>query len=129
MKRFAASRNDGRGIRTGKRGRPRSHVSLPGKLATPFNSQSVVFEDISAAGARVSGTGLPPIGEFVRLTIGGSTMFASIVWREGHECGLAFDDRMTDEEVAEFREVAEEARSLGLNPDMIRARADWNNGL
>ena len=78
MKRFAASRNDARGIRTGKRGRPRSHVSLPGKLATPFNSQSVVFEDISAAGARVSGTGLPPIGEFVRLTIGGSTMFAEL---------------------------------------------------
>ncbi|WP_162925123.1 PilZ domain-containing protein [Aurantiacibacter odishensis] len=129
MKSFAASKRDGQRIRTGKRGRPRSHVSLPGNLVTPFDRQSVVFEDISAAGARVSGTNLPPVGEFVQLTIGGSKMFASVVWREGNECGLAFDHRMSDAEVAEFRQVAEEARKLGLSPDMIRARSDWNNGL
>ncbi len=129
VKRIAMRKRDHKTVSTGKRSRPRSHVSLPGNLVTPIRGRPVVFEDISAAGARVSGEDLPGLGEFVRLTVANTTVFASVVWREGDECGLVFDHSMTDATVAEFRRVAEDARRLGLTPDMIRAQADWNNGL
>lgn len=129
MTTFGAKRYDREGIHAGQRTRPRSKVSLPGNLVTPAKSQSVVLVDVSATGAKISGSNLPAVGDFVRLSIGNSVAFGAVAWREGEECGLAFDHRLTDAEVSEFRQVAAEAQRLGLSPDMVRAKADWNNGL
>jgi len=126
---FGAKKYGRQSIYAGQRTRPRSKVSLPGNLVTPAKSQSVVLVDVSVTGAKVSGTNLPAAGEFVRLSTGKSIVFGTVAWCEDEECGLTFDHRLTDAEVAEFQQAAEEAQCLGLSPDMMRAKADWSNGL
>lgn len=129
MTAFGTRKCDPQGAFAGQRTRPRSKVSLPGNLATPATSQPIILVDVSATGARVRGGNLPAAGEFVRLSIGSSIAFGAVAWCEDEECGLAFDHRLTDAEVAEFRQAAAEAQRLGLSPDVMRAKADWTNGL
>lgn len=108
-----------------KRLKNRSIVSLPGNLDTTTARNSVTLVDVSNSGAHIQGDKLPDVGLFVRLKVGDSEAFATVVWRREDNCGLKFDARLSDEAVEAFRNTAKEAAELGLDPSDMRAMGEW----
>ena len=102
----------------------RTTVSLPGSLDTPATSRSVVLADVSPTGANVRGQDLPKVGNFVKLEVEDSTVFGTVIWLKGENCGLQFDEFLTKEEVLLFKQAHLEARNLEMESWSDQSQAD-----
>ncbi len=101
----------------------RTNVSVPGSLDTPATRRSVVLADVSPTGASVRGHDLPKVGNFVKLDIESSTVFGTVIWQKGENCGLQFDEFLTKDEVKLFDQAHKEARDLDMEswPDQSQS--------
>jgi hypothetical protein len=102
----------------------RTNVSLPGSLDTPATRRSVVLVDVSPTGANVRGQDLPSVGNFVKLDVETSTVFGTVIWCKGGNCGLQFDELLTRDEVKMFDRAHKEARDLELESWSDETQAD-----
>lgn len=114
MKSFGRKKSTQRLSEYERRRAGRTNVSLPGSLDTPAASRSVVLVDVSPTGAQVRGQDLPKTGNFVKLEVERSTVFGTVIWCKGGDCGLQFDELLTRDEVALFNQAHKEARDLEM---------------
>jgi hypothetical protein len=81
-------RRDGPG---GRRWIQRRKVSLPGCALSIHGTRSVLVEDLTLAGARLLGRGLPKPGTEIELRVGERSLFGHVVWDGAERRGVKFD--------------------------------------
>lgn len=119
----------GRRAGGGRRKAPREPVQVQAIVATVTWSTPLVLLDISKTGARLRGSDLPRLLEEVMVGAGRVRAFGTVVWREGDECGVAFDNPVDGLCVYDLRRettfVSVTARSL----EEKLAAEDWLSGM
>lgn len=111
----------------GRRSAVRQTAPLIVVLSTLTRSHAAVLVDVSQTGVRVRGDDLPDEGEELNIGIEGIRNFGSVSWKHDDECGIAFDDPLSEPDVATLCRKASNSRGYS-----IEARAafdDWNLGL
>jgi hypothetical protein len=86
------------GDEAGNRRRERMRVLLAARLVTTFNDRPVKIRDLSSEGAMIEGDGVPSEGTDVILQRGPIEVFATVVWSDGRQCGLEFEDALVEED-------------------------------
>lgn len=88
----------------GRRGATRSALGREGRLKLVAGSETCRCEDVSQTGAKVFLTRhAPQRGDVVILVLGHLELFATVAWREGHGCGLAFDQPLSSDDLVRLR--------------------------
>lgn len=100
---------------------PRRKVVLTGMLQSLAGTQQVSVRNLSATGALIEGTTVPPEGREVILKAGKLDCFCRVVWAEGNRCGLEFDEPIAMADVLELHGVTAEAARQAS----IEAAAEW----
>lgn len=113
----------------GRRRSQRSPADLPALVTTVARSQPVVLMNVSATGARLRGTDLPDEGGDLMLTIDSTKTFATVQWRRGDLCGVAFEQPLGELQVHRLRAEASRAQLTRLTPEQRLAMQDWTVGL
>ena len=120
---------------TGKEGRrkPRFRVLLNAELVTTTDEQAVIVRDISIGGARLEAQRPIARGRDVILRRGTIELFAQIRWLSGNECGIEFDDAISEVEMLAF--LHEPAKRSAFIPEPFKTsesavsgfagEADW----
>ena len=117
----------GRKIDGERRKKERDSVTLSGSLATSASSRSVVFVDVSPSGAKVRGENLPVIGHFVRLQIESEAIFGTVVWRQTEECGIRFDETLSESSLQKLDQAQREANEFELTACTNAMRTQLRN--
>ncbi len=110
----------------GRRSAPREKAPLFALFSTITRSHRAIVVDISATGARLRGTDLPGTGDLLEVSIDGLRAFASIIWSDGRQCGIAFESPLTSAEVERLRQKV--TAVAGLSPQLKAALDDWMTG-
>jgi hypothetical protein len=113
---------------TGKEGRrnPRFRVLLNAELVTTTDEQAVKVRDISIGGARLEAQRAIARGRDVVLRRGTIELFAKIRWLSGNECGVEFDDAISEAEMLAF--LQEPAKPPAFIPEPFKIRASNGGG-
>ena len=119
----------------GKEGRrkPRFCVLLNAELVTTTDEQAVKVRDISVGGARLEAQRPIARGRDLILRRGTIELFAQTRWLSGNECGIEFDDAISETEMLAF--LNEPAKRPAFIPEPFKsnpstgagatAEADW----
>src|SRR5579872_4396147 len=100
----------------GRRSDVRTRVLLSASAEAISGHLQVTLLEVSITGARLTGPRLPAAGKDVMLNCGGIEMFGTIVWLEGGECGLQFDEAIGLNDLVALRSVSSAAEKFGLTP-------------
>jgi hypothetical protein len=111
----------------GRRSDKREAAPLAALLTTRSKVHKGVLIDISATGARIRSGDLPSCDDEGYLQVEGVKTFASVRWRNEHECGVQFDEPLTQAEVIGLRR--EVLSAAGLTTEMKAALDDWVLGI
>jgi hypothetical protein len=71
---------------------PRTAVSLPASMVTMSAYRFPELVDISASGAKLVGSPLPPKGTTAILRAGALQVMCRVVWVKGEACGIRFEE-------------------------------------
>lgn len=112
----------------GRRTAARTPVPLIAVLTTVTHSHFAILVDVSRTGARVRGSDLPGEGKDVVVRVDSVRVFATVVWSARGQCGLAFEQAITDDEVERLRQRASNVKVAGLTPQEKAALDDWKVG-
>lgn len=106
---------------TGKEARlsQRYRVLFNAELVTTTDEQAVKVRDISIGGAMLEGQREIAKGRDVILRRGTIELFAQIRWTSGHECGVGFDDALTEAEMFAF--LREPVKGASILPDPFKS--------
>lgn len=88
-----------------RREKPRLNLGIEAKIMGLDGQQSVVLQDISASGAKVQLAKAEPLSKGI-LTWLTYEVYADVVWRDGHWCGLKFDNLISNQCLVETRAAA-----------------------
>ena len=105
---------------TGRRRAVRERLSLPVSLYSVDQSRVALLVDISKSGCRLQGMALPGVGQDVLLKAADVELFGQIVWKDGPERGVIFDEPITEADLHDLRQVLgrQDGRETSL-PDII----------
>ena len=108
---------------TGKEGRRnlRFRVLLNAELVTTTDEQAVKVRDISVGGARLEAQRPIARGRDLILRRGTIELFAQTRWLSGNECGIEFDDAISEAEMLAF--LHEPARRSAFVPEPFKSNA------
>jgi hypothetical protein len=98
-------------------------------LSTLTRRSCVALVDISETGARLGAEDLPEQGEVVEVTVDGLRTYGTVAWSSDEECGIAFDQRLTLNEVTRLRKRAGFGTGRSLTVDQRVALEQWLNGV
>ena len=87
----------------GRRGAKREKLDLSVSLYSVDQSRVVQIADISLSGCRLLGIGLPGVGHDVLLDIDATELFGRIVWKEGDQRGLEFEEPISEEALIDIK--------------------------
>jgi hypothetical protein len=110
----------------GRRSAPRDSAPLIAVFSSVTRSDRAVVVDFSETGVRLRGYDLPDAGELVELRIETTRTFGITMWSNGRQCGIAFDEPLSPDEIHALRENARAA--AGLAPQVKAALDDWMTG-
>jgi len=80
-------------------------LSLPVSLYSVDQSRVALLADISQSGCRLQGMALPGVGQDVLLKAADVELFGQIVWKDGSERGVKFDETITEADLDDLRQV------------------------
>lgn len=110
----------------GRRVARRETAPLFAVYSTVTQSRRAEVVDVSATGVRLRSRELPQAGEALDVTIEAARGFGTVIWSESGECGIAFDEPLTPEEVAVLQQRVAQMAAL---PEQVRAALeDWMTG-
>lgn len=72
---------------------------------------------------------MPAAGEYVQVKIQNVVRFATVVWSETDQCGLAFDEPITPFEVERLQQQGGVANLMGLTLPEQQALEEWLLGV
>ena len=113
----------------GQRTAARKPVLLRAALHTLTSSRSVTLFDVSRTGARMELREPLVIGQQLWLKIPPSEIFATVVWLDGEQCGINFDQPLADDELALVQSKGKVVMIHGLTPDEQLGAEDWQTNL
>jgi hypothetical protein len=119
-------RMDGPG---GRRVAPREQVLLSAAMLTLSSSRTVTLLDVSTTGARMKTSEELFLGQEVWLKINPSDIFGTVAWTEGDQCGILFDDPITEDTVAGIEGRGRVVMIAGLSQDEQFCAEDWQYGM
>jgi hypothetical protein len=96
-------------------------------LTTRSKVHKGVLVDISATGARLRFDNLPNRDDEGFLKVEGLNMFAIVRWQNDIECGVQFDEPLSQAQVIALRR--EVVNGAGLPAEMKAALEDWVLGI
>ena len=99
---------------------------LNAELVTTTDEQSVKLRDISIGGARLDAQRPIARGRDLILRRGTIELFAQIRWLSGSECGVEFDDPLTEAELLAF--LHEPAKRSAFIPEPFKSGASIDAG-
>ncbi|HEV2043222.1 MAG TPA: PilZ domain-containing protein, partial [Sphingomicrobium sp.] len=98
----------------GRRAAQREPVLLNAALLTVRTSRPVTVVDVSKSGARLRVREPLFRGQQIWLKINPSDLFGTVVWVDGEECGVLFDEPLADAEVASLQTRGKVVIMVGL---------------
>ena len=98
----------------GRRTTVRKAVVLAASALGFQQSRSVVVPDLSEAGAKLQGRGLPEVGERLLINFGETGLFATVAWSRRDECGIIFDRSICARELLKLQVEADWGNVMGL---------------
>ena len=105
---------------TGRRRGVRERMNLPVSLYSVDQSRVALLADVSRTGCRLEGMGLPDVGQDVLLKAADVELFGRIVWKDGRERGVKFDEPINDTDLEDLRQVlARQQGQESARPDII----------
>lgn len=105
---------------TGRRRAVRERMNLPVSLYSVDQSRVALMADISRKGCRLEGMGLPEVGQDVLLKAAEVELFGRIVWKNGSERGVNFDDPINAADLEDLRQIlCREQGQESSGPDII----------
>ncbi len=113
----------------GRRAAARKPVLLSAALLTMQTSRPVTVVDVSKSGARLRIGGPLSLGQQIWLKINPSDLFGTVVWIDGKECGVLFDEPLDDADVASLQARGKVVMMLGLSAEEQLGAEDWQSGL
>ena len=113
----------------GRREAPREPVLLNAALLTVQASRPVTLVDVSKTGARIRVRERLAKGQQIWLKIDPSDIFGVVVWVDGEECGILFDEPLDNDDVASLQARGKVIVILGLSPEEQLGAEDWQAGL
>ena len=113
----------------GRRSDPRARVLLSASAEAISGHLHVTLLEVSVTGARLSGSRLPAHGKDVMFSCGGIEMFGTVVWEDGEQCGIKFDEPLSLRQLVMLRAASEESRHSSQSLEERLAAADWMNGV
>jgi hypothetical protein len=113
----------------GRRSDPRARVLLSASADAISGHLHVTLLEVSVTGARLSGSRLPSHGKDVMLACAGIEMFGTVVWQDGEQCGIKFDEPLSLRELIALRSASEESQRASMTLEERLAAADWLNGV
>jgi hypothetical protein len=99
---------------TGRRRAVRERVNIAVSLFSIDQSRVALLADVSQSGCRLSGMGLPGIGDDILLKVGELELFGEIVWKDGAERGVQFEEPISEHDLEALRHAV--ARQQGQEP-------------
>ena len=88
----------------------------------------MILIDLSTTGARIASNNLPKVGTEAMLHWDRYEAFGEVVWAEGVQFGIAFDDPITEQEVLATRELDDVAHLPHDKELLRRAAQEWVEG-
>ena len=90
---------------TGRRRAVRERLSLSVSLYSVEQSRGALLADMSQSGCRLQGMALPEVGQDVLLKAAEVELFGQIVWKDGAERGVKFEEPITEADLEELRQI------------------------
>lgn len=112
----------------GRRRATREKLLLAAAVDTVGSSSQVTLHDLSATGARLAGSGLPPAGGQLLIRTAGLTIFGDVAWQTEDGCGVKFVEPLSKHEIAVLRKDGRELRLMVISPEERQAAEDWSSG-
>jgi hypothetical protein len=111
----------------GRRAAPRLRLSIPARITTLFSIKRCVLIDLSQSGAQIGIERPMPVGEPVMLKVADLEQFGEVVRGGPGTNGIAFDDRLSHEDVLDIRRFSESMEYREREQLWAEARA-WVHG-
>jgi hypothetical protein len=125
MKKFG-KRLDGPG---GRRSAPRAPVLMSAAMHTIGASRTVSVLDVSKTGAKLRARMPWHMSQVMWLKLARPNVFAKVVWTDGEECGVEFDEPLSEAEAASLQA----RRRIVIMPRESEkeqlAMADWQSNM
>jgi hypothetical protein len=113
----------------GRRIAPRLPAEVPARILGLNSSETRILVDVSSTGAKLNGADFFGGERDVRLKVGLVHVLATVVWSDGNQCGLTFDEPLSPLQVHQLHREGDRARVLRITPEERLAAEDWCNGL
>lgn len=113
----------------GRRRTGREPVQLPASVTTMQTSLSVVMINVSRTGAKLRLAEPIRVGEDVWIKVPPIDCLAAVVWSGPELCGIRFDERLSEVEVAHLQRESHWTMVTQLTPEEKLAAEDWASGL
>ena len=110
----------------GRRSARREPAPLCAVFTTITRSHRAFVIDVSTTGVRLRGEDLPCAGEPLEISIEAVHSFGYVMWSDGGECGIEFDQPLSAADVTLLRHLV--ARMAGVPLQFKAALDDWMSG-
>ena len=123
--RVFGKRNDGV---TGRRKQARKRTLLPVVIKSFSRLTSVDLLNVSETGARLRGTGFPPVHPGILIRAQEEEAVGPVVWLRGGMCGVHFDEPLSRLAVHNLEHASDLCIRANVSPSEQIAAADWASG-
>lgn len=113
----------------GRRAAERDPVLMMGLLTTMGRRVEAELLDISRTGARLRPHRQVELNERTLLKAGSVSTLGEVVWSTGDQCGLTFEEPLSDEELDTIRRLGKNALHTFRNADNMIAAEIWVSAL
>lgn len=113
----------------GRRSARRVEAPQPALLITMSDRHRALLSDISRTGAKLSAETVPSVGTELFLQVGGVDVYAKVVWTDGDQCGLKFDEEIRDWDVEILHYQVSRGTKATLHAAERGGADDWVTGV
>jgi hypothetical protein len=92
----------------------RQDVVLAGTARSLKASRPVVVVDVSPTGAKLQGRDFSSLDREVLISLGGVDLFAQVAWTTLRECGVTFEEPLSEEMIDHIKREGRWAHVMGI---------------
>jgi hypothetical protein len=111
----------------GRRTAPRAPVLMSAAMHTVGASRTVSVLDVSKTGAKLRCRVPLRMSQVVWLKLSRADVFAKVVWADGEQCGVEFDEALGETEAARLQARGKVVITPRLGPEEQPADEDWKS--
>lgn len=97
-------------------------------MTTRTSAGLVELVNVSSTGARLRCTRLPALGQDILIKVADTEAFGTVVWVRGDQCGLNFDEPISELKLRLMQRDSQQGIRARLSPADRLAAEDWSSG-